>query len=184
MDDAFRQQYLDDTLDRFRSVKKQADSALGQLSDDDFFRQIDAESNSAAQIVKHIAGNLRSRWTDFLTADGEKADRLRDNEFVIGEADMRAALLERWERGWSLLFDTLGALAPADLDRTVVIRGEPHTIVGALSRQLAHQSFHIGQITYLAKHFGGADWKTLSIPRGKSEEFNEKMRSKAASDLR
>ena len=184
VDDRFRQQYLDDAVARFRAVKRQADKSLEQVSDEEFFQRIDAEANSLAQIVKHVSGNLRSRWTDFLTSDGEKPERRRDTEFEIGEAEARAALTERWEQGWRLLFESLAALTPADLDRQITIRGEPHTIVEALSRQLSHQSAHIGQITFLAKHLRGAGWRTLSIPRGKSEEFNAEKRRKAQTDLR
>jgi hypothetical protein len=124
--------------------------------------------------MKHVAGNLRSRWTDFLTSDGEKPDRHRDTEFLV-EGEDRAAILERWEAGWRTLFDTLASLRGVDLLRTVPIRGEPHTVVAAVNRQLSHYGQHTGQIVFLAKHLKSSEWKTLSIARGRSEDFNEKM---------
>jgi hypothetical protein len=124
--------------------------------------------------MKHMAGNLHSRWTDFLTTDGEKPDRRRDSEFVV-EGEDRAAILERWESGWRTLFDTLESLKGEDLLQTVPIRGEPHTVVAAVSRQLSHYGQHTGQIVFLAKHLKSSAWKTLSIPRGRSESFNKKM---------
>ncbi len=179
VDEEFRGHYLTESLARFRSLAIQAERALEQVSDEEFFRSIDAESNSLAQLVKHVAGNLRSRWTDFLTTDGEKPDRRRDSEFEIGEADTRPALMERWEQGWKTLYDSIGALTPADLDRKVEIRREPHTIVEAIGRQLAHYAAHVGQIVFLAKHLRGDHWRTLTVPRGKSEEFNQEMLQKA-----
>lgn len=164
--------YLKDSLDSFRNYKKLAERAMEQVSDEEFFAQIDEESNSIAHIVKHIAGNQRSRWRDFLATDGEKADRNRDTEFeIIGET--RSALMDFWESGWSTLFGALEGLEPEDFGRTVKIRGEPHTVVEAINRQLTHYAYHIGQITFLAKHFRASEWKTLSVPRGRSEAFNE-----------
>jgi hypothetical protein len=174
MTDKLSEHYLENAADVFRGQKKLADGAAAQVTDEEFFRAIDAESNSIALIMKHLAGNLRSRWTDFLTTDGEKADRHRDTEFVA-EGEDRAAILERWEAGWRTLFDTLASLRGEDLLRTVPIRGEPHTIVGAVNRQLSHYGQHTGQIVFLAKHLKSSEWKTLSIPRGESETFNEKM---------
>lgn len=168
--------YLQDAISLFRKMKQQAERALAQVSDEQFFAQLDAESNSPALIVKHIAGNARSRWTDFLTSDGEKPDRRRDSEFEIEPDNTRAGLMEHWERGWQYLFDALEPLGAADLMRTVHIRNEEHTVVQAINRQLVHYASHIGQITLLAKHYAGPRWQTLSIPRGKSEEFNQKMR--------
>lgn len=168
--------YLQDVISMFRKMKQQAERALAQVSDEQFFAQLDAESNSLALIVKHIAGNAHSRWMDFLTSDGEKPDRRRDSEFETEPGNTRASLMERWERGWQYLFDALEPLGAGDLMRKVRIRDEEHTVVQAINRQLAHYASHIGQITLLAKHYAGPCWQTLSIPRGKSEEFNQKMR--------
>jgi hypothetical protein len=160
------------TTRELRSWKRAADRAMAQLTDEQFFAALDPESNSIAVLVKHIAGNMRSRWSDFLTTDGEKPFRRRDDEFRIGAADTRASLVERWEEGWKIMLGTLESLGPADLERTVTIRAEPYTALGAAQRSLGHYSNHIGQIILLAKHFAGAKWQTLSIPRGKSEEQN------------
>jgi hypothetical protein len=157
--------FLDDSLVQFRKLKAQADKAIVQVDDAQFFSLIDADANSIALIVKHVAGNMRSRWTDFLTTDGEKPDRHRDAEFEREAADTREAVLARWEAGWELLFDTLSSLQPADLGKTVTIRSEPHTVVQAVNRQMSHYSAHVGQIVLLAKHFAGPRWQTLSIPR-------------------
>ena len=166
---------LEDARREFWSLRRLADRALEQVSDRDFFETLDPESNSLAVLVKHLGGNLRSRWTDFLATDGEKPDRRRDTEFELDGADTRPSLRERWDAGWQALFDTLEALTPADLDRVVTIRGEPHTVVKAIHRALAHAGVHVGQIVMLAKHWSGAAWRTLSVPRGKSEEFNRRM---------
>ena len=179
MTDSLAEHYLKDAVRVFRTQKKLADRAAAQVSDEEFFRAIDAESNSIALIMKHMAGNMRSRWTDFLTSDGEKPDRHRDSEFVA-EGEDRAAILERWEEGWRTVFDTLESLRPEDIRRTVTIRGEPHTVVEAVNRQLSHYGQHTGQIVFLAKHLKSSGWKTLSIPRGKSEEFNKRQESSAA----
>jgi hypothetical protein len=164
--------YLDDAIGEFRKYKKYADRAVAQVSDDDFFRQIDRESNSIALIVKHIAGNQHSRWRDFLTSDGEKPDRDRDAEFERFDTDTKERLLARWEEGWRLLFEALTPLTGEDLDRTVSIRGEAHTVLQAIQRQLTHYAAHVGQIVFLAKHLAGERWKTLSIPRGKSRDYD------------
>ena len=174
MTDSLAEHYLKDAAKMFRNLKRLADGAAAQVSDEEFFRTIDAESNSVALIMKHVAGNLRSRWTDFLNSDGEKPDRHRDSEFV-SEGEDRAAILERWEAGWQTLFDTLDSLAGVDPLRTVTIRGEPHTVVEAVNRQLSHYGQHVGQIVFLAKHLRSSEWKTLSIARGQSEVFNKKM---------
>ena len=174
MEEELGRHYLADALKIFRSNKRLAERAMEQLSDEQFFTAIDAEANSVAVIVKHLAGNMRSRWTDFLTTDGEKPDRDRDSEFVVERED-RAAMLERWEAGWRCLFGALEALAPADLLRTVTIRGEPHTVVEAINRQLTHYGQHVGQIVFLAKHLKSADWQTLSVARNKSADFNAEM---------
>src|SRR6478609_12145061 len=145
--------YLSDSILSFRNAKKMAERAIDQVSDDEFFRQIDEESNSLAMIVKHIAGNARSRWTDFLTSDGEKPDRNRDTEFELDPAVSREELMRRWESGWNAVFGALEPLTAADLDRTVTIRGEPHSVMQAVLRQMRHYAYHVGQIVQLAKHF-------------------------------
>jgi len=161
-----------DTLTSFRNYKLLAERAIEQVSDDEFFATIDEEANSIALIVKHIAGNLRSRWTDFLTTDGEKPDRHRDTEFeLIG--DTRESLMKFWDDGWRTLFNAIEPLAPEDFSNTITIRGEPHTVVEAINRQLTHYAYHIGQIVLLAKHFRSNEWKTLSVPKNKSAEFNQ-----------
>jgi hypothetical protein len=167
--------YLDDVADQFRQLKSLVDRALAQVQDDDLFVVLDPESNSLALLVQHMAGNLISRWTDFLTTDGEKPGRDRDSEFLVGEGASRADLLARWETGWGLLFGSLAALTEADLTRTVFIRAEPHSVVRAIGRQLTHQAYHTGQIVLLAKHFASAGWQTLSVPRGKTRELNAAM---------
>ena len=172
--------YKADTLQSFRNYKKLAERALEQVSDDDFFRQIDPESNSVATIVKHIAGNLHSRWRDFLTTDGEKPDRCRDGEFIAFDNDSRESLMQFWETGWQTLFDAIEPISPTDFDKTVTIRGEPHTVVEAINRQLTHYPMHIGQIILLAKHFRSAEWKTLSVPRNRSGEFNQFLADRQA----
>jgi uncharacterized damage-inducible protein DinB len=164
--------YLDDAVGEFRKYKKYADRAVAQVSDDEFFRQIDRESNSIALIMKHISGNQHSRWKDFLTTDGEKPDRDRDTEFERFDSDTKEKLLARWEEGWRLLFEALAPLTGEDLQRTVSIRGEAHTVLQAIQRQLTHYASHVGQIVFLAKHLAGDRWKTLSIPRGKSRQFD------------
>jgi hypothetical protein len=147
------------------------EGAMGQLRDEDFFVALDPEANSIAILVKHLAGNMRSRFTDFLTSDGEKADRFRDREFEINAATTRAEVMTWWEEGWNCVFSAIDPLKPEDVMRIVTIRGEPHTVLQAINRQIAHYAQHIGQIVFLAKHFRSAEWKTLTIPRGKSEEF-------------
>jgi hypothetical protein len=169
--DGVARHYLDDAIGEFRKLKRFADKAVAQVSDEDWFRQLDPESNAIAIVMKHIVGNMRSRWTDFLTTDGEKPDRDRDSEFELGGADTKDRLLERWENGWRLLFDALSPLTADDLQKTVTIRGEPHTVLQAINRQVAHYAHHVGQILFLAKHLRSSEWKSLSIPRGKSEEY-------------
>ena len=171
--------YLHDAIRSFRSYKRLAERALEQVGDDEFFVQIDEESNSLALIVKHIAGNQRSRWRDFLTSDGEKPDRHRDTEFELIE-DTRESLMAFWESGWATLFEALEGLSAADLEKTVTIRGEPHTVVEAINRQLTHYPYHIGQIVFLAKHLRASEWKTLSVPRNRSAEFNAFLAAKQA----
>jgi hypothetical protein len=164
-------QYLDEIRRQLRGHKRMAEAAMSQLEDNDFFATIDPESNSVAVLVKHIAGNARSRFTDFLTTDGEKADRFRDQEFEILADTTRAEVMRWWEEGWSRVFSTLDSLKPEDVSRTVTIRQEPHTVMQALNRALAHYAQHIGQIVFLSKHLRSSQWQTLSIPRGKSEDY-------------
>ena len=171
--------FRDDALRTFRNYKKLAERALEQTSDDEFFRQIDTESNSIALIIKHIAGNLHSRWRDFLTSDGEKADRNRDMEFELAD-ETRESLMRSWETGWHTLFEAIGPLTDEDFGKTITIRGEPFTIVEAINRQLTHYTMHIGQIVFLAKHFRSSDWKTLSVPRNRSADFNQFLADKQA----
>lgn len=165
------QHYLDDCLLQLRKLKTQADAAIAQISEDQLFAALDPEANSIAILMKHMAGNMRSRWTDFLTTDGEKATRDRDAEFEAGDEDTRAGVLQMWADGWSRLFQTVSTLTPDDLLKTVQYRGESHSVVEAISRQLTHYAAHVGQIVLLAKHYAGPNWRTLSIPRGKSREF-------------
>jgi hypothetical protein len=157
--------YLDDCLVQLRKLKTQVDKAIAQIDDREFFAQLDPEANSIALLMKHISGNIRSRSTDFLTTDGEKPDRNRDGEFAVGRDDSRSAIESRWEESWRLLLATIGSLQPGDLEKTVTIRGEAHTVVQALNRQVSHYAAHVGQIVLLAKHFAGARWQTLSIPK-------------------
>ena len=165
-------QVLDVARATFRAQRELSERAMAQLDDAEFFRAIDGEANSVALLAKHVGGNLRSRWTDFLTSDGEKLDRDRDSEFVVSGTPSRAAVMERWTAGWTALESTLGALSPSDLAATVRIRGEAMTALAALHRSLAHIANHAGQIVFLAKHLRGSAWHTLSIPRGKSAEYS------------
>ncbi len=175
MSDTLGQHYLEDALKVFRSYKTLGERAIAQARDEDLFVTLDPEANSIALIVKHLWGNMRSRWTDFLTSDGEKPDRHRDSEFVPDEGLTRADVLRRWAEGWQLVFNAIEPLQPEDLERTVMIRGEPHTVMQAINRQLAHYAQHIGQIVFLAKHLRSSEWQSLSIPRGQSETFNKDM---------
>jgi hypothetical protein len=168
----FEQHYLEEVVHQLRKLKNQADRALAQIGDEHLFATLGPESNSIAVIMKHVAGNMRSRWTDFLTSDGEKPDRHRDAEFELAEADTADRIRARWEAGWQLALDAIGSLSPADLERTIRIRGEAHTVVEAINRQLAHYAAHVGQIVLLARHYAGAAWQSLSIPKGKSKEFD------------
>jgi hypothetical protein len=163
--------YLEEARRQMRGHKRTAEAAMAQLGDKDFFVTIDRESNSVAILVKHLAGNMRSRFTDFLTSDGEKPDRFRDREFEINTDTTRADVMKWWEDGWSCVMGAIDALTPEDVMRTVTIRGEPHTALQAINRQIAHYAQHTGQIVFLAKHLKSGAWKTLSIPRGKSEEY-------------
>ena len=160
-------QYLPIAIAEFRRLKKLSEDAIAQVRDEELTVLLDAESNSIATVMKHMAGNLRSRFTDFLTTDGEKPDRNRDAEFEMDGAIDRSAVLAHWERGWQTLFDSLEALEPSDLLRDVYIRGERHSVLQALNRALTHQAYHVGQIVFLAKHFRSEQWKTLSLPRAR-----------------
>jgi len=171
--------YIASTTHEFRSYKSLADRAMAALDDDGFFRAPGPETNSVAITVKHVAGNLRSRWTDFLTSDGEKPDRDRDAEFELGEADSRDRIVAAWESGWARVFDTLASLRDDDLARTVTVRWEEHTVLAAIQRQLGHAAYHAGQIVQLARHYAGEAWKPLTIARGESEAFNEQARLRA-----
>jgi len=166
----FTTSFLTDALSLFRQTKRQGEAAMSQVTDEQLTATLDPESNSIAIIVKHLAGNMRSRWTDFLTSDGEKPNRHRDTEFEASP-ESRRELMEMWEAGWKCVFDAVGPLTEADLSRTVTIRGEPHSVMQAITRQSAHYAAHVGQIVFLAKHFRSSEWKSLSIPRGKSEEY-------------
>ena len=165
------QQYIDDMTREFRELKAKAEAALEQVKDAALFTRLDPESNSLAVMMKHMAGNMVSRWSDFLTSDGEKPDRNRDTEFALDPSDDRPSLQQAWERGWEQLLTTVNGLAPSDLERSVTIRGESHLVPQAIQRQFSHYAYHVGQIVFLARHLVGADWRMLSIPRGRSEEF-------------
>ncbi len=178
MYEAIAQNFLTDAIQSFREYKKLADKAMVQVTEEEFFLQIDNESNSIAIIIKHIVGNMFSRWTDFLTTDGEKPDRHRDMEFVMLDGVTKDELLQRWEEGWQCLFNALEPLKAEDLALKVCIRGQEHTVVEAIIRQLMHYSLHIGQINFLAKHFRGNEWETLSVPKNKSTEFNTYLEEK------
>jgi hypothetical protein len=173
---------LKDSIELFRYYKKLAERAMEQCPDDGLFTTLDGESNCIAVVVKHMAGNMRSRWSDFLTTDGEKPDRHRDGEFEE-PPKTREELLALWEHGWKIVFDALQPLTDADLTRTVTIRLEPHSVMQAINRQIAHYSYHIGQIAYLAKHFAvkSGNWSALTIPRKKSADFNARVASGEAS---
>jgi len=170
--------YLEEARRNFRSSKRLAEGAMAQLRDQEFFFAPDAESNSVALIVQHMAGNMRSRWTDFLTGDGEKPDRNRDREFILDAGATQADVMRWWEQGWSCVFDALGALQPEDVARTIYIRGQAHTVLQAINRQLTHYAYHVGQVVFLAKHIRGGEWKSLSIPKGQSAAFNAGMAKK------
>jgi hypothetical protein len=163
--------YLEEMKRQFRGHKRMGEAALAQLEDKDFFVALDPESNSVAALVKHIAGNARSRFTDFLSSDGEKPDRFRDQEFEVSAKITRAEVLGWWEQAWTHVFSAVDSLKPEDVQRTVTIRNEPHTVMQALNRALAHYAQHTGQIVFLAKHLRSSRWQTLSIPRGKSEDY-------------
>jgi uncharacterized damage-inducible protein DinB len=176
----FTTSYLADSLAVFRYYRRLAERAMEQVSDAELQQSLDPEMNSIAITVKHMAGNMRSRWTDFLTADGEKPDRNRDSEFEEPPAT-RAALMEMWNAGWDRLFGALESLTESDLGKTVTIRGERYSVMQAINRQIAHYAYHCGQIVLLAKHFRGCDWKSLTVPRGQSAAFNSRVAAGEAS---
>lgn len=153
-------------------MKALAEGAIAQVTSEQFRAAASPSDNSIAVIVKHVGGNLLSRWTDFLTSDGEKPERNRDLEFELTAEDSQASLMRRWESGWATLFAALESLTDADLGRTITIRGEPLSVLQAINRQLTHYAYHVGQIVYIAKHHAGASWRTLSIPKGQSKTFN------------
>jgi hypothetical protein len=169
----FQRQYLSEVATQFAKLRSTAEQAMAQVGDGDFVRPLDPENNSIAITVKHVAGNLRSRCTDFLTTDGEKPDRDRDDEFVLHPGDSRAELMQAWARGWDLLAATVNGLTPDDLERTIYIRREPHSVTQALNRHIGHLAYHVGQIVQLAKHWAGPGWRTLTIPRGQSKTYNQ-----------
>jgi len=166
--EAIAQNYLDDARKAMRAYKKLAEKALDQLKDGEYFITLDDESNSVAVVMKHMAGNMLSRWTDFLTTDGEKPNRNRDMEFVIESNTTKEDLRDYWERGWQCVFAAIDPLDIDDLEKKIFIRGEEHTVVQAINRQLMHYAYHVGQIVYLAKHFRATDWHSLSVPRNRS----------------
>jgi len=176
----FTTSYLEDSLAVFRQYKKLAEGAMAQISDEQLTATLDEESNSVAIIVKHMAGNMRSRWTHFLTTDGEKPDRHRDSEFMEPGAT-REAVMKQWEAGWACLFNALEPLSEADLGRTITIRGERHSVMQAINRQLGHYAMHCGQIVFLAKHLAHDKWKALTIPRNRSADYNRRVASGEAS---
>ncbi len=173
MNDTFGTDFLPQAVREFRRLKSLADKGMKQVDPEHFFARSDDESNSLAILVKHMAGNLRSRWTDFLTSDGEKPDRHRDTEFELGDEDTRERLMADWENAWNILFDTLEGLEADDLTRTITIRGEGHAVWQAILRQMTHYAYHVGQIVMLAKELRAGEWQSLSIPRGESEEFRK-----------
>jgi hypothetical protein len=176
----FNTSYVEDSLSLFHYYKKLAEGAFEQLSDEQLFLALDEEMNSVAIIAKHMTGNMRSRWSDFLISDGEKPNRDRDSEFVAPPAT-RKDLLQLWNDGWEVVFRALEPLSDADLRRKVTIRGEPHSVMQAINRQIAHYAYHCGQIVFLAKHLKGAEWKSLSVPKNKSADFTRRVLAGEAS---
>ncbi|MCS1382185.1 DUF1572 family protein [Lysinibacillus sphaericus] len=167
--------YLKAVRERFKTIKADGDKAIAQLDIEQLHWAFNEESNSIAVIVKHVSGNMISRWTDFLTTDGEKTTRNRDEEF-IDSIDTKEELLTIWEKGWQVFLDSLLSLTEMDLMAHVFIRGQQHTVIDAIERQMAHYAAHVGQIIYVGKQIKGEEWKTLSIPRGQSQLFTEAMK--------
>jgi hypothetical protein len=178
------QHYLADALQTFRDYKKLAERAFAQITDTDFFKTIDEESNSIAVNIKHMAGNMLSRWTDFLTTDGEKPERNRDIEFVMLPGTTREEMVAYWDRGWKCVFAAIEPLTPDDLMRTVTIRGQEHSVIQAINRQIAHYAYHVGQIVFLAKYFKSSEWQSLSVPRNRPAEFNVYLEDKVKESAR
>jgi hypothetical protein len=176
----FTTSHLEDSITLFRYYKGLGERAMAQVTDEQLFAALDDEMNSIAIIAKHMAGNMRSRWTDFLTTDGEKPDRARDTEFVAPPTT-REALMAMWEAGWAIVFAALEPLTDADSGRTVTIRGEAHSVTQAVNRQIAHYAYHVGQIVFLAKHLQHEKWTSLSVPRNRSAEFNARVAAGEAS---
>ena len=176
----FTTSYREDSRAVFGYYKKLAERAMEQVTDQQLCTVLDEEMNSIAIVVKHMAGNMRSRWTDFLTSDGEKPNRNRDSEFEEPPSS-REGLMKMWQEGWHHVFAALEPLTDADMGRTVTIRGEAHSVMQAINRQIAHYSYHCGQIVLLAKHFKGSEWKSLTVPRNKSAEFNQRVFAKEIS---
>jgi hypothetical protein len=176
----FTTSFLKDSIEVLRYYKRLAERAMAQIPDEALFAAVDSQSNSVAIIVKHLAGNMRSRFTDFLTSDGEKPDRKRDSEFEAPPTT-RAELMEMWEAGWRRVFDAITPLTDPQLNDKVYIRSEAHSVMQAVNRQLVHYAYHIGQIVYVSKHFAGANWNSLTIPKGKSEDFTSRVASGRAS---
>ena len=170
--------YLEEARRQLRGHKRLGEGAIAQLKDEELFVALDPESNSVAVLIKHLAGNMRSRFTDFLTTDGDKPDRHRDQEFEMNSGATRAEMMRWWEEGWAQVFSAIDGLKPEDVMRTVTIRGEPHTVLQAINRQIAHYAYHVGQIVFLAKHLHSSEWKSLSIPRGQSEEYGRRLTDK------
>lgn len=180
MNESLANHYLEDSIASLRSYKKMAEKAIDQVKEEELFLALDPEANSIAVIMKHMAGNMFSRWTDFLTTDGEKPNRNRDQEFVIEPDTSKEEILAYWEAGWKQVFAALEPLTAADLGRNVLIRGKEHTVIQAINRQLMHYANHIGQIVLLAKHFRSTEWQTLSVPRNRSAEFNTYLTNTSA----
>ena len=176
--------FLESVTFEFRRYKTLGDRALAQVPDDDYRLALGIESNAIATLLKHVSGNLRSRWTDILTTDGEKADRDRDSEFVLTDDDTPERLRARWHAAWEIVFGELGRLTSPDLGRTVFIRGEPHSLVAAIHRSLAHTAYHVGQIIVIARHVVDEDWHSLSIPKGQSAAYTRRVRAEHAGDER
>lgn len=170
----FSTSYIEDSISLFRFYKHLAERAMEQVRDEQLFTALDDEMNSIAIIAKHMVGNMRSRWTDFLSSDGEKPDRNRDSEFV-DPPTTRAEVMRMWNEGWDRVFTAIEPLSDADVERKVTIRGEPHSVMQAINRQVAHYAYHVGQIVFLAKHLKASDWKSLSVPKNKSAEFNRRV---------
>ncbi len=173
------EEFLQRIINEYRQHKQKAENALAQIAPEDWFRKIDQDANSLADLVRHLSGNLRSRWKNFLTSDGEKPDRHRDVEFETLPSESTGHLMARWESAWEIAFGEMNSLQPEDLSRTVVIRSETHTVPQAILRNLTHCAYHVGQIVLLTKHFAGSGWQTLSVPRGQSESYNRNLREES-----